>query len=175
MENYIIIHGSFGSPHGNWFPWLKQFLESNSKKVYVPQFPIREEQNFKNWKEILDKLPINKNTTIIGHSIAPVFTIKYLKEKNKKIKRLISVAGFNGMIGNQQYDAVNQTFLMEELDNKIAEEIICFYSKDDPYVLFEHLDNFALELKAKQIIYTNAGHINSESGFMEFDAILQYI
>ena len=31
MENYIIIHGSFGSKDGNWFPWLKEQLENNHK------------------------------------------------------------------------------------------------------------------------------------------------
>ena len=28
MENYFIIHGSFGSPFGNWFSWLHDFLET---------------------------------------------------------------------------------------------------------------------------------------------------
>lgn len=25
QENYFIIHGSFGSPFGNWFSWLQDF------------------------------------------------------------------------------------------------------------------------------------------------------
>lgn len=40
MENYFIIHGSFGSPFGNWFSWLQDFISTDGKQVYVPQFPI---------------------------------------------------------------------------------------------------------------------------------------
>ena len=40
MENYFIIHGSFGSPFENWFSWLHDFIENEGKQVYVPQFPI---------------------------------------------------------------------------------------------------------------------------------------
>lgn len=32
MNNYIIIHGSFGSKDGNWFPWLKEQLDSPTRK-----------------------------------------------------------------------------------------------------------------------------------------------
>jgi predicted alpha/beta hydrolase family esterase len=28
MNNYIIVHGSYGSPDGNWFPWLAKYLEN---------------------------------------------------------------------------------------------------------------------------------------------------
>ena len=32
-NNYIILHGSFGSKDGNWFPWLKKQLENKKYKV----------------------------------------------------------------------------------------------------------------------------------------------
>ena len=27
MKNYIVLHGSFGSKDGNWFPWLREEIE----------------------------------------------------------------------------------------------------------------------------------------------------
>ena len=83
MENYFIIHGSFGSPFGNWFSWLHDFIGSDGKQVYVPDFPIGVGyQNYENWSKLLkyylDLGLINENTTIIGHSIAPIFISKFL-------------------------------------------------------------------------------------------------
>ena len=71
MENYFIIHGSFGSPFGNWFSWLQNFIATEGKQVYVPDFPIGVGyQNYENWSKLLkyylDLGLINENTTIIG-------------------------------------------------------------------------------------------------------------
>ena len=33
-NNYLIIHGSFGSKDGNWFPWLKNELEKKETKLW---------------------------------------------------------------------------------------------------------------------------------------------
>ena len=53
-DNYFIIHGSFGSPFENWFPWLHDFIESDGKQVYVPDFPIGVGyQNYENSPELL--------------------------------------------------------------------------------------------------------------------------
>ena len=35
MNNYFIIHGSFGSPYSNWFSWLQDFITSEEKQVYT--------------------------------------------------------------------------------------------------------------------------------------------
>ena len=32
MKNYIVLHGSFGSKDGNWFPWLEEQLENQNKE-----------------------------------------------------------------------------------------------------------------------------------------------
>ena len=117
MENYFIIHGSFGSPFGNWFSWLHDFITEDGKQVYV----------------------INESTTIIGHSIAPIFISKFLFENKVKVKKLIFVCGFNNYLGiNEEYDNVNESMYFDNLEDvkQYTNEIICFYSDNDPYVTY---------------------------------------
>ena len=181
--NYFIIHGSFGSPFGNWFSWLYDFISSNGKQVYVPQFPIGVGyQNYNNWSKLLKYYSelglINENTTIIAHSIAPVFVSKFLTENNIKVNKLILVWGFNNYLGiNEEYDAVNKTMYFDNLQDvkQLANEIICFYSDNDPYVKYEVEKKFADTVATKQICIPNAGHINSESGYDTFEEIVSYI
>ena len=183
MENYFIIHGSFSSPYANWFSWLHDFIESDGKQVYVPDFPIGVGyQNYDNWskllKNYLDLGLINENTTIIGHSIAPVFISKFLTENKVKVKKLIFVCGFNNYLGiNEEYDAVNNSMYFDNLKDikEYAEEIICFYSDNDPYVKYEVEKEFADAIATKQILLKGAGHINAESGYDTFEDIVNYL
>ena len=182
-ENYFIIHGSFGSPFSNWFSWLHDFIESEGKEVYVPDFPIGVRyQNYENWSKLLkyylDLGLINEGTTIIGHSIAPVFISKFLTQNKVKVKKLIFVCGFNNYLGiNEEYDTVNRTMYFDNLQDvkQYANEIICFYSDNDPYVKYEAEKEFADTIEAKQILMPKAGHINGESGFETFEEIVSYL
>ena len=183
MDNYFIIHGSFGSPYSNWFSWLQDFITSEEKQVYVPDFPIGVGyQNYENWSKLLkvylDLGLINENTTIIAHSIAPIFISKFLVENKVKVKKLIFVCGFNNYLGiNEEYDEVNKSMYFDNLEDvkKYAEEIVCFYSNDDPYVKYEAEKEFADKVGAEQILLKGAGHINSESGFDTFEDIVSYL
>ena len=40
MNNYFIIHGSFGNPFVNWFPYLRKEIEKKELEVYTPDFPV---------------------------------------------------------------------------------------------------------------------------------------
>lgn len=183
MENYFIIHGSFGNPYVNWFAWLQGVLDSDGKTAYVPQFPTGVGlQNYENWSKLLKYYfnvgLITKNTTIIGHSIAPVFICKFLIENKIKVKKLILVCGFNNYLGiNEEYDTVNKTMYLDNLTEVkyYANEIICFYSDNDPYVRMEAEKAFADSIATKQILIKGAGHINSESGYTTFKEIEQYL
>jgi len=183
MENYFIIHGSFSSPYSNWIGWLHDFIEDEGKQVYVPYFPIGVRyQNYENWSKLLKYYLnlglINENTTIIGHSIAPVFISKFLVENKIKVKKLIFVCGFNNYLGiNEEYDAVNKSMYFDNLEDvkKYANEIICFYSDNDPYVRYETEKDFADKIATEQVFISNAGHINSESGYDTFEDIVSYL
>ena len=56
-----------------------------------------------------------------------------------------------------------------------ANEIICFYSDNDPYVKYEVEKEFADTIATEQILIPNAGHINSESGYDTFEDIASYL
>ena len=177
MDNYIILHGSFGSKDGNWFPWLKSELEGLGKKVDVPQMPIGVgNQNYENWRNELDKLTINEYTTIIAHSIAPIFVCKYLINKKIKVKKLIFVCGFNKYLGiDPDFDAVNEPMFIDNLEDvkNYCNDIVCFYSDNDPYVKFEVEKEFADTISNEQYVIKNGGHINAESGYTKFEEILK--
>ena len=183
MENYFIIHGSFSSPYSNWFSWLHDFLVEEGKSIYVPDFPIGVGyQNYENWSKLLkyylDLGLINENTTIIGHSIAPIFISKFLVENNVKVKKLIFVCGFNNYLGiNEEYDAVNNSMYFDNLVDvkKYSNEIICFYSDNDPYVKYEVEKSFVDCIATEKILLPGAGHINAEAGFDTFEDIVTYL
>lgn len=178
-DNYIIIHGSFGSKDGNWFPWLKEQLQKQGKNVLVPQMPMGVgKQNFENWSDVLKKLEINENTIIIAHSIAPIFVCKYLINNKIKVKKLIFVCGFNNYLGiDADFDAVNKPMYIDnfaEVKN-YCDNIVCYYSDNDPYVRYDEEKAFADKLTSKQYIIKNGGHLNAESGYTQFEEILTEI
>ena len=121
---------------------------------------------------------INENTVIIGHSIAPVFISKFLTENKVKVKKLIFVCGFNNYIGiNEKFDNVNRSMYLDNLETvkQYANDIICFYSDNDPYVKYEVEKDFANTIATEQILVPNGGHINSESGYDTFEDIVSYL
>ena len=115
---------------------------------------------------------------IIAHSIAPAFVCKYLIKNQIKVKKLIFVCGFNNYLGiNADYDAVNSPMYLENLEDvkKYCNDIVCFYSDNDPYVKYDVEKQFADTITDKQIVINSGGHINSESGFSKFEEILNHI
>lgn len=182
-DNYLLIHGSFGSPFSNWIPYLRNELESKGFEVYTPDFPTGVgKQNYDNWSKLLsvylDANIINKNTIIFAHSIAPIFICKFLVENKLKIKRLVCVCGFNNYLGiDEEYDAVNESMYFDNLDDvkDFCNDIICLYSDNDPYVKYDAEKEFADIIANKQVVISDGGHLNSESGYTEFTDLLKYI
>lgn len=182
-NNYFIIHGSFSSPFSNWIPYLRGEIEKKDLEVYTLDLPTGVGyQNYENWSKLmkcyLDAGLINQNTTIFAHSIAPVFVCKFLIENKIKVKRLVFVCGFNHYLGiNEEYDAVNESIYFDNLADvkNYCDDIICFYSDNDPYVKYDAEKKFADTITENQILISGGGHLNSESGYTEFTELLKYL
>lgn len=121
---------------------------------------------------------INEDTIIFAHSIAPVFICKFLIENKIKVKKLVFVCGFNNYLGiNEDYDAVNESMYLEDIEriHDYCDNIICFYSDNDPYVKYEVEKDFASKIADKEIIIPGGGHLNAESGYENFEELLKYL
>lgn len=92
-NNFLLIHGSFGSPFSNWIPYLRREIENKDLEVYTPDFPTGVGyQNYENWSKLLkiyvEANIINENTIIFAHSIAPIFICKFLVENKIDLKKI---------------------------------------------------------------------------------------
>lgn len=183
MNHYLIVHGSFGSPFSNWIPYLRKELENKNLEVYTPDFPTGVGfQNYENWSNLLktyvETKILDENTVIFAHSIAPVFICKFLIENKIKVKRLVLVCGFNNYLGiNPDYDAVNESMFLHNLSDvkNYCNDIVCFYSDNDPYVKYEAEKEFADTITENQIMISGGGHLNAESNYTEFKELLDYL
>lgn len=171
MHNFLIIHGTGGSPEGNWFPWLKAELEKIGHKVICPQFPTPENHSYETWKykflEIRNQL--QEPLTIIGHSLGAIFCLRLLEENLVKAESCTLVCPFNKSLGIEYYDSLNTSFIKEDLNyEKIClncSKFHVFAGDDDPYVPLLLSEEIANRLGTTLTVVPNGGHLNEEFGF----------
>ena len=95
-----------------------------------------------------------------------------------KVDKLIFVCGFNNYLGiDSDFDSVNKPMFIDNLGDvkDYCNNIVCYYSDNDPYVKYDIEKDFADKLTNKQNIIKNGGHINAESGYTKFEDILKEI
>ncbi|MCX6742574.1 MAG: alpha/beta hydrolase [Candidatus Pacearchaeota archaeon] len=181
MTKFFIIHGAYGNPEENWFPWLKEELEKQGDIVFVPKFPTPENQSLENWMKVLKDYEkfIDENTIFVGHSIGVAFILNILEKSNKKVKACFFISGFLSLLGNSVFDKINKTFIDKGFNWKKIKnncnKFYIFHSDNDPYVPLKKAENLTNKLGTKVIIVKNAGHFNEAAGYKKFDLLLDYI
>ncbi len=190
--NYVIIHGTFGHPGENWFPWLAEEIakldksgKTKKEDILIPHFPSSDCSDYDSWKSVLlgyiDSGIINKNTIFICHSLGPLFVSRVLIEKQIKVKGMISVeAAANHLMGNESFDKINSTFFVpswDYLDNvkKYLDFNYCFYTDNDPHIPFNILKEYVEHAATKSFFIPNSGHFNEASGYTKFPQLLELI
>lgn len=177
----IIIHGTKGSPKGNWYPWLADQLSLLGVHTIVPEMPTPDNQNLESWNEVFaDECgPIAKDTILIGHSCGAVHIMRLLEKADSPAACTALVAPPYSTINIPEYDALNSSFLREPFDwDSIisnAGHLIYLMSEKDQYVPQEQLLAIARGLKVDPIVVPGGGHLNAETGFTSFPLLLERI
>ena len=184
---FLILHGSFGSPQGNWFPSLTEKLELLNQDVLAPQFPVDDwdaltalgqeaettSQNLENWlntfnSQVMPRINGEK-IVVVAHSLAPLFVLHVLSAFELQIDAAIFVSPFLNLERDEnhwQIDTANKTFYEHHFDYAAlkAKLPISFvlYSDKDPYVPIDRALEFASKLGSSIIPITGAKHLSSE-------------
>ncbi|GHS99837.1 hypothetical protein FACS189421_11020 [Bacteroidia bacterium] len=183
MKKYdiVILHGTGGSPDGNWFPWLREQLTARGHRVFVPRFPTPDEQSVETWNRALkEQVPqIGSNTILIGHSCGATYILHILESLENPVHASILVSGFIDKLGNEWFDIRNETFVNHKFDwekiKKNAGRVTLLAGDNDPYVPASAARKLADALSAQLTIIPGGGHLNSEFGYTEFPEILKIV
>ena len=177
-QRMIIIHGTQGSPEENWFPWLASELRNRGIEAFVPRLPTPEGQSLENWTRVFeDELgPLTEDTTLIGHSLGAGFALRLVERGNQPVRALFLVSGFIGELGLPDFDTLNSSFVNGPFDweaiRSRAGRIRVYNGDDDPYVPLSKGEELARELHTDLTVVPNGGHINTASGYTQFDQLL---
>jgi len=173
-QKILLLHGWGGSDFPHWQSWLageiaKDYGIVSFFKFDSPEFPIKKE-----WKDQLKKHLKDFNPDIvICHSLANLLWFHMCnEEKMIKIKKLFLVAVPS--LKNEIAE-VKTFFPIKVPKNLYAENTILIASTDDPYMSLQEAKELQLLLDIPIKVLQDAKHINAQSGYGEWDWILQQL
>lgn len=181
MKTAFIIHGTWWSPRENWFPWMKEQLESKWYRVFIPSFPTPDKQSLDAWKDTFSEYNtyIDSQTIFIAHSIWPSFVCSLLEELDTKIKACYFASGFLWFLWLHEFDILNKTFIDKDFNWDIiigrSQYFYMCHGSDDPYVSIENAHLLAENLKVEIDMIEWWWHLNSETGYTSFEYLLEKI
>jgi hypothetical protein len=187
--NCIIIHGcnpkdkikveQEGFPPQNerhWFPWLKKELEEKEILTETPLMPKNWKPLYSEWKNELEKLDINEETILIGHSCGGGFLVRWIGDTKRKIRKLILVAP---AIAHSDYLGPFDDLMKFEVDSNLCNlvrDIIIFVSDNERDSIKESVKIFSKKFGVEPIILKDKGHfLEKHIGTKEFPELLKKV
>ncbi len=145
----------------HWIPWTKKNLIAKGIKTETPLMPLPWQPVYENFKSEFEKLEINENTILIGHSCGSAFLVRWLGESKKRILKLILVAPWKIPVRHGKRNEFKEKFYLYPIDKSIKErvkEIYMFTANDEDPGCKESLKIFHDALGGEIINLENHGH-----------------
>jgi len=104
VRSALIVHGmplrdmyfdpTTSSPSNyHWIPWLQKALLIHGVPTQTPEMPRPYEPDFREWSGLLERLGIDSDTALVGHSGGAGFLVRWLSERpSARVRKVVVVA-----------------------------------------------------------------------------------
>jgi predicted alpha/beta hydrolase family esterase len=185
MKTAIVIHGmpsktqwetpGYKIASRHWFPWIKSKLEEKGFEVFLPEMPEPYAPDYDKWAAEFEKLPLQEDTVLVGHSAGAGFLVRWLSENKFRVGKVALVAPWL----DPSHSLPSRMFEFE-IDNSLVERtagVTAFISSDDEadiQISLELLKSKLQGLEVKQ--FTDKGHFTiGDMKTEEFPELLEVI
>ncbi|QQS18775.1 alpha/beta hydrolase [Candidatus Saccharibacteria bacterium] len=172
IKRAVILHGSEGSPEGNWFRWLEAQLKAKGYDVWLPQLPHAEQPSLREWLAFVQQnapFVLDEDMIVIGHSSGADLALLIAQTNQTKLKTVVCVSVFTNECGESvatEWEANARLFDVpfdwRKIKANVENQIIILHSDDDPYVPFKQAEYITRQLDADLTIIPGQGHFNLE-------------
>lgn len=166
MKHAVLLHGTDGTPEGNWFPWLKHKLETEGYEVWAPLLPENHTPNREVYNDFLFREGRDfTDTLVVGHSSGAVAVLNLLMdERCPHIRMGVMVSAWHkGTPTTFDESQFAHLFPPEGFDylkiKSNADKLAFLHGDDDIYCPLEQAEYLAEKLDAPITTIPGGGHI----------------
>jgi uncharacterized protein len=165
-KNAIILHGTMGSPEGNWFAWLKSELEARGIETWLPELPHPEHPSLREESEFVRAncpFAIGSDTLVIGHSSGAILALILAQQNAEPIGGVVAVSVFHDNALNW---VANDRLFDLPFDWRAIKantpQLLFIHSDNDRYVPLDQAKFVADHCATELIVVPGQGHFNLE-------------
>ncbi|MBI5151319.1 MAG: alpha/beta fold hydrolase [Candidatus Pacebacteria bacterium] len=165
MKNALVLHGTSGNSHENWFPWLEKELQSRGYKVWTPDLPGAEKPNIQRYNDFIFSNKdwiFDGDSIIVGHSSGAVAILGLLQALPKDV--VVNACYLVGSFRNDlEWDALKELFVEPFNFDLIKQKSRLFYflhSDNDPYCPLSQAEYLHAKIGGDLIVLQGQKHFS---------------
>jgi predicted alpha/beta hydrolase family esterase len=175
----VILHGWRGSEPEHWQSWLADQLRISDREVRYPTLPDTDEPKLDAWlaalRETLAGLP-PAGFDVVAHSLGAVLWLHHVESPGDAPQpaRVALVAPPSPRTAIPEIAGFFPPPLHIDVVRHASEGTVLVAGDSDPYIPEGIADAYARPLKIATTVIPDGGHINVDSGYGPWPAVLDW-
>lgn len=159
MKKALFLQSWYSKVTDHWYPWLEKELQKKSYKTYFPDL-AEMRKDIPNMAKLIAEIEsmkiLDKDTTIIGHSLGTLLAMR-LAEKYP-LKELVLVSGWDFDDLTEGHKLFWKTKTDHSAIKRNVSKIFVVHSDNDPYITAAQAVDMSKRLNGEFLLIKKLGH-----------------